>query len=101
MQGVEAGAAGGFSNPFTLRDEARPFSSGRALRPGELLPESILWSYVIQLSSVVRYVHTLGLACRFDFEVQFHCNVCNILVQYIVHCSYIYNLRTVDTVCKY
>lgn len=52
-----------------MRDEARPFSSGRALRPGELLAENILWSYVIQLSSVASYVHTLGLACRCACDV--------------------------------
>lgn len=29
-----------------------------------LLPESVLWSYVIQLTGALRAVHAAGLACR-------------------------------------
>jgi len=29
-----------------------------------LLPESLIWNYVIQLTSALRYVHGAGLACR-------------------------------------
>ncbi|KAM9039673.1 PAN2-PAN3 deadenylation complex subunit PAN3 isoform 3-T3 [Sarcophilus harrisii] len=29
-----------------------------------LLPESLIWAYVVQLSSALRTIHTAGLACR-------------------------------------
>ena len=29
-----------------------------------LLPESLIWTYVVQLSSALRTIHTAGLACR-------------------------------------
>ncbi|XP_038617756.1 PAN2-PAN3 deadenylation complex subunit PAN3 isoform X1 [Tachyglossus aculeatus] len=29
-----------------------------------LLPESLIWAYIVQLSSALRTVHTAGLACR-------------------------------------
>jgi len=29
-----------------------------------LLPESLIWNYVIQLTSALRYIHGAGLACR-------------------------------------
>ena len=28
------------------------------------LPEALIWSYVVQLSSVLRTIHAHGLACR-------------------------------------
>lgn len=29
-----------------------------------LLPENMIWSYVVQLSSALRTIHAAGLACR-------------------------------------
>ena len=29
-----------------------------------MLPENLLWAYIIQLSSVIRTIHTAGLAVR-------------------------------------
>ena len=29
-----------------------------------MLPESLIWTYVVQLSSALRTIHTAGLACR-------------------------------------
>ncbi len=29
-----------------------------------LLPESLLWTYVVQLTSALRTIHAHGLACR-------------------------------------
>ena len=29
-----------------------------------LLPESLIWSYVVQLSAALRTIHAHGLACR-------------------------------------
>uniref|UniRef100_A0A8C6A6J7 Poly(A) specific ribonuclease subunit PAN3 n=1 Tax=Marmota marmota marmota TaxID=9994 RepID=A0A8C6A6J7_MARMA len=36
-----------------------------------LLPESLIWAYIVQLSSALRTIHTAGLACRlFEFYKQ-------------------------------
>jgi PAB-dependent poly(A)-specific ribonuclease subunit 3 len=29
-----------------------------------MLPENLLWAYIVQLSSVIRTIHTAGLAAR-------------------------------------
>ena len=29
-----------------------------------LLPESLIWTYVIQMTSALRHIHSAGLACR-------------------------------------
>ena len=29
-----------------------------------LLPETLIWTYVVQLTSALRHIHTAGLACR-------------------------------------
>merc|ERR1719367_834424 len=42
-----------------LRQQANALSSS-----GGLLPESVIWNYVIQLTSALRHIHTAGLACR-------------------------------------
>lgn len=39
-----------------------PFSQQKANR--KLLPEQLIWSYIIQLSSALRTIHSSGLACR-------------------------------------
>lgn len=42
--------------------------SGSSLRQhAGLLPESLIWAFVVQLSSVLRTIHAAGLACR-SFE---------------------------------
>jgi len=72
-----------FSGPeqsSNLNGAARPFPGmsrgGRSMggpamsqqqqpqRPGGLMPERLIWSYIIQLSSVLRTIHGAGLACR-------------------------------------
>ncbi|XP_060556604.1 PAN2-PAN3 deadenylation complex subunit pan3-like isoform X2 [Ruditapes philippinarum] len=60
-------------NPF-MDSSARPFSAGKgnSSRGGTsgprqhagLLPESLIWSYVVQLSSSLRAIHAAGLSCR-------------------------------------
>ncbi|XP_013412688.1 PAN2-PAN3 deadenylation complex subunit pan3 isoform X1 [Lingula anatina] len=58
----------GYANPYNLDGAARPFSAGKGLngprQHAGLLPESLIWSYVVQLSSALRTIHTQGLACR-------------------------------------
>lgn len=39
----------------------RPYSQQQTTK---LLPEPLIWSYIIQLSSVIRFVHNQGHACR-------------------------------------
>jgi hypothetical protein len=34
------------------------------LTPNGLLPESLIWTYVIQMTSPLRCIHSAGLACR-------------------------------------
>ncbi|CAG0885134.1 unnamed protein product [Cyprideis torosa] len=44
-------------------DPTRPYSQQADPRE-ELLPEGVIWNYVIQLSSALRTIHHAGLACR-------------------------------------
>ena len=59
-------------DPFN-GDGARPYSQTKnnllrqqanALNSTGLLPESMIWNYIIQLTSALRYIHAAGLACR-------------------------------------
>ena len=49
---------------------ARSFNPGKMLRQqavvsqSVLLPESLIWTYVIQMTSALRHIHLAGLACR-------------------------------------
>uniref|UniRef100_A0A668S301 PAN2-PAN3 deadenylation complex subunit PAN3 n=1 Tax=Oreochromis aureus TaxID=47969 RepID=A0A668S301_OREAU len=45
------------SNTVTLREVFTTKHAG-------LLPESLIWAYIVQLSSALRTIHTAGLACR-------------------------------------
>lgn len=47
------GGGGGSSGP----NGPRGHSAG-------LLPEGLIWTYIVQLSSALRAIHTAGLACR-------------------------------------
>jgi len=71
-----------FSNPSQLAaslmdpfngEGSRPYSQTKnnllrqqaaALSSTGLLPESLIWNYIIQLTSALRYIHGAGLACR-------------------------------------
>ncbi|XP_052793703.1 PAN2-PAN3 deadenylation complex subunit pan3-like isoform X2 [Mya arenaria] len=65
----------GQHNPF-MDSNTRPFSSKGKGRLSDskgssgprqhagLLPESLIWSYVVQLSSSLRAIHAAGLSCR-------------------------------------
>jgi PAB-dependent poly(A)-specific ribonuclease subunit 3 len=57
----------GWANPYNLDGTARPFSAGKTIngqRSLGLLPEQSVWELVIQLSSILRTIHTANLACR-------------------------------------
>ncbi|EEC12422.1 PAB-dependent poly(A)-specific ribonuclease subunit PAN3, putative [Ixodes scapularis] len=70
-----APALNGFCPPMypqTANGLTRPFPHGKSglgsLRQhAGLLPESLIWAFVVQLSSVLRTIHAAGLACR-SFE---------------------------------
>ncbi|XP_043190222.1 PAN2-PAN3 deadenylation complex subunit pan3-like [Amphibalanus amphitrite] len=57
----------GFSDPFQDPSIPRPYSAQKnaVLRQqNALIPEPLIWSYVIQLTGALRQVHSSGLACR-------------------------------------
>ncbi|XP_037086618.1 PAN2-PAN3 deadenylation complex subunit pan3-like [Pollicipes pollicipes] len=57
----------GFLDPFQDPSIPRPYSAQKnaVLRQqSSLMPESLIWSYVIQLTGALRLVHGSGLACR-------------------------------------
>ena len=49
---LNGGAAAGFNRPYSQQPHPK------------LMPEPLIWNYVIQLSSALRVIHTQGLACR-------------------------------------
>lgn len=42
----------------------RPYSQQIALLKVRLLPENLIWHFIIQISSAIRLIHSQGLACR-------------------------------------
>lgn len=59
----------GYTDPFSSDPNApRPYSHTKntILRQqhGSMLPESVIWSYIIQLTAALRVVHAAGLAYR-------------------------------------
>ncbi|CAF0834219.1 unnamed protein product [Rotaria sp. Silwood1] len=54
----------GWANPYNLSGEDRPFSAGKGTSHTGLLAESLIWEYVVQISSLIRTLHGVPLACR-------------------------------------
>jgi len=54
----------GWSNPYNISGEDRPFSAGKGTNQSGLLAESLIWEYVVQISSLIRTLHAASLACR-------------------------------------
>ncbi|CAF0850932.1 unnamed protein product [Rotaria sordida] len=54
----------GWANPYNLSGEDRPFSAGKGTSQTGLLAESLIWEYVVQMSSLIRTLHGVSLACR-------------------------------------
>lgn len=42
----------------------RPYSQQHAILKNRLLPENLLWHYITQISSSLRFIHSLGLSYR-------------------------------------
>ncbi|CAG9558806.1 unnamed protein product [Danaus chrysippus] len=68
--GGAGGDVNGFMDPFSSDPDApRPYTHQknamlRAVATGQLLPEAMLWSMLVQLTSALRAIHSHGLACR-------------------------------------
>ncbi|XP_067004474.1 PAN2-PAN3 deadenylation complex subunit PAN3 isoform X2 [Anabrus simplex] len=61
--------ANGYTDPFSADPNApRPYSHQKntLLRQqhSSMLPESVIWNYIIQLTAALRVIHAAGLACR-------------------------------------
>ncbi|UJR21899.1 hypothetical protein I4U23_024970 [Adineta vaga] len=54
----------GWSNPYNISGEDRPFSAGKGTNQSGLLAESLIWEYVVQISSLIRTLHAASLSCR-------------------------------------
>jgi len=52
------------SRPYSQTKNNLLRQQANALSNTGLLPESVIWSYIIQLTSALRYIHAAGLACR-------------------------------------
>uniref|UniRef100_F6SEU1 Pan3 C-terminal knob domain-containing protein n=1 Tax=Ciona intestinalis TaxID=7719 RepID=F6SEU1_CIOIN len=50
--------------PYCLRRIHGKWNGGTARQNAGLLPESLIWTYIVQLTSALRCIHTAGLACR-------------------------------------
>ncbi|XP_045542246.1 PAN2-PAN3 deadenylation complex subunit PAN3 isoform X1 [Papilio machaon] len=68
--GNSSDSNGTLHDPFSSDPDApRPYTHQknamlRALACGALLPEAVLWSFLVQLTAALRAIHTAGLACR-------------------------------------
>ncbi|GLG93496.1 PAN2-PAN3 deadenylation complex subunit PAN3 [Gryllus bimaculatus] len=59
----------GYTDPFSADPNApRPYSHQKnkilLQQQSNLLPESVIWNYIIQLTAGLRVIHAAGLACR-------------------------------------
>lgn len=58
-------SSGGSGNPlYGFSATNRPYSHQIAILKNKLLPESLIWHYIIQISSALRSIHSQGLSCR-------------------------------------
>ncbi len=62
--GQSGGQAGGQSGGQSGGQTGGQSGSRSGQQPQGLLAESVIWSYVVQLTSALRTIHTQGLACR-------------------------------------
>uniref|UniRef100_H2ZDN5 Poly(A) specific ribonuclease subunit PAN3 n=1 Tax=Ciona savignyi TaxID=51511 RepID=H2ZDN5_CIOSA len=62
--GAETMMSRHFQNPNNNYASKAKWNGGTARQNAGLLPESLIWTYVVQLTSALRCIHTAGLACR-------------------------------------
>ncbi|XP_078494420.1 PAN2-PAN3 deadenylation complex subunit pan3-like [Ciona intestinalis] len=61
--GAETMMSRHFQNPNN-NYASKKWNGGTARQNAGLLPESLIWTYIVQLTSALRCIHTAGLACR-------------------------------------
>ena len=54
----------GSANSFGVHQGGSAGSMNNGGSGNGLLPESLIWTYVVQLTAALRHIHTAGLACR-------------------------------------
>lgn len=59
-----SGFSGGSNSIYGFSATNRPYSQQHAILKTRLLPENLLWHYVIQISAALRLIHSQGLAFR-------------------------------------
>lgn len=59
-----SGAGSGPNSIYGFGTTNRPYSQQHAILKTRLLPENLLWHYIIQISSSLRLIHSQGLAYR-------------------------------------
>lgn len=59
-----AGAGSGPNSIYGFGSTNRPYSQQHDILKKRLLPENLLWHYIIQISSALRQIHSQGLAYR-------------------------------------
>lgn len=59
-----SGIGGGSNSIYGFSATNRPYSQQHAILKTRLLPENLLWHYIIQISSSLRSIHLQGLAYR-------------------------------------
>ncbi|CAK8684378.1 unnamed protein product [Clavelina lepadiformis] len=62
--GAETLMARHFQNPNNNYASKTKWNGGTTRQNAGLLPESLIWTYVVQLTSALRCIHMAGLACR-------------------------------------
>lgn len=59
-----AGLGGNPNSIYGFSATNRPYSQQHAILKNRLMPENLLWHYIIQISSSLRVIHSLGFAYR-------------------------------------
>nr|CAB3264644.1 PAB-dependent poly(A)-specific ribonuclease subunit PAN3-like [Phallusia mammillata] len=62
--GAETMMSRHFQNPNNNYASKAKWNGGTTRQNAGLLPESLIWTYVVQLTSALRCIHAAGLACR-------------------------------------
>lgn len=62
--GAETMMARHFQNPNNNYASKAKWNGGTVRQNAGLLPESLIWTYVVQMTSALRCIHAAGLACR-------------------------------------
>ena len=59
-----SGVGGATNSIYGFSATNRPYSQQNAIMKNRLLPENLIWHYIIQISSSLRLIHSVGFAFR-------------------------------------